>query len=221
MYICAQEGKADPNHAESGVLEVVENTQEETSCVFTPVTTPKGKAARLSCSIAMGSAALAAPHTPLKCPPNIKESHKKWKVAHGKEFWEKRLACRKSSALSKRTKHAAGSTTKAKINEVLYQSIQRARETSPWDYFLTQVVEECSSELQSEELLKETSAHRCDLTDCDRQDNEGGSGAASVVGLMFQSSIKRRLDFMFEDLDEDSDEGDEVENMNEDKYYKK
>jgi len=216
MYICAQEGKADPAHAESGALEVVENTQEETSCVFTPVTTPKGKAARLSCPNAVGSAAPHT-HTPPKGPPNIKESHKKWKVAHGKEFWEKRLACRKS----KKTRHAAGSTAKAKINEVLYQSIHRARETSPWDYFLTQVVEECSSELQSEELLKEASADGCDLTDCDRQDNEGGSGAANVVGLMFQSSIKRRLDFMFEDLDEDSDGGDEVENMDEDEYYKK
>jgi len=190
MYFYTQ-GKESAINAESGGE--VGGTQEETSCVFTPVTTPTSKGQRVGAPGYQQDGAILS-----RGPPNIKESHRKWKVAHGKEFWEKKLSCKKRSSSPK---GKAIRSTKMKISQVLYQSIQRAREVNPWDYFVTQAVEEC----RESEPVKQAA-----LSDLGNEDElYHGEADDNVVGVIFESSIKRRLDFMFEDLDEESDESDE------------
>lgn len=172
----AEEGKNLLSH------ELSEEDLDETQ-FFTPVTTPRKTSL-------MVDAENNAPSSPSLVvgdgsgPPNIKESHRRWKAANNKAFWERRLACRRSNKQSRDRRPSKSAEAKLKIDRALYESIQGARETNPWDYFLGEVVEECA-----EEVL-------CEAAQLKEVDHN--------VEHLFHSSIKRRLDFMFEDLsDED------------------
>jgi len=94
-------------------------------------------------------------------PPNIKESHRRWKVEKGRSLQVKRLASQRSDSNDVPPKK------KNKVCRVLYENIQKTKEMNPWDSFLRELVAfedlETDSDNNVEEIINSNIKRRLDV----------------------------------------------------------
>ena len=123
-----------------------------------------------------------APRANPECPPNVKLAHRGWKASHPRSRRSLHESLAKSSWAPTTPASNNAKRQKAAANRALYASVHRAKATSPLCDYLREILE--------------TSPLR-DLTNA-------SEAAAAASRTKFSVGVKRRLESLFNESDDDS-----------------